>query len=248
MPFVVETDGATSSYAASLMYDDVTDRLYITGSTYGGTRSFFHVDEIQQDDAQRITNEFESEEPDSESKEDTMLSDCFVGILQVPRDDRAPEWLRRVAIGVPDQSESCADLFTYRQGNNRKLWLVGHILGGGSSVLKEQQKFFSSSSTSNVTSNATISGMVLDLTWYAEVQGGFLMDHAAVQYPVAVVADERQTTDEDVYIATLRSTWSDVNPSYRKYRENDVDVHVAELDLTTSGGYLPPAFGDSRNS
>ena len=249
-PFVIETDGVASSYAASIMYDDATDRLYITGSTYGGTRSFFHVDGQIQDTQQRIANEFVVEPPTDSTttttEDEELLSDCFIGILQVPRGDRAPEWVRRVAIGEPDQSESCADLFTYRQGNNRKLVLVGHVIGGGSSVLKEQQTYFSSSSaSSSAGSNATVSGMVLDLTWYAEVQGGYLMNENAVQYPVAVIADERQTTGEDIYVATLRSSWSAANPAFQLYQENDVNnEHAEELDLTTSGGYLPPAYGD----
>jgi len=238
-PFVVETDAATSSYAASLMYDDAADRIYLTGSTYGGKQSFFHVDETLANENGYAREEEETEE---EQNEDALMSDCFIGILQVPRGDRAPEWLRRVAIGVPGQSESCADLFTYRQGNNRKLLLTGHVIGGAS-VLQEQQEMFSSSSSGS-SSNATVSGMILDLTWWAEVKTGYLMDRTAVQYPVAVVADERATANEDIYVATLQSTVGEVNPAFTVYQENDVDENVQELDLTTSGGYLPPAFGN----
>jgi len=234
---VVETDGATSSYAASLMYDETHDRIYLTGSTYGGKQSFFHVDEVNDDEEPGVVEREES----TAAEEDLLMSDCFIGILQIPRGDRAPEWLRRVAIGVPDQSESCSDLFTYRNGNDRKLLLAGHVIGG-TSVLGEQQEMFASTSTSEST-EATVSGMVLDLTWYAEIKGGYLLDHTAVQYPITLVADDRANTDEDIYVASLLSSASEVNPAFTRYQENDVDENVEELDLTTSGGYLPPAFG-----
>ena len=50
-PFAIETDAASSSYASSLMYDDISDRLYLTGSTYGGSASFFHVDGVDVEDS-----------------------------------------------------------------------------------------------------------------------------------------------------------------------------------------------------
>jgi len=254
-PFAIETDAVSSSYASSLMYDDSTDRLYLTGSTYGGSASFFHVDGVDVEDGSAAPQPVAAAKLDeNENTEDdyALMSDCFLGILQVPRQDHAPEWLRRVAIGVPDQSESCSDLFTYRHGNNRKLLLTGHVIGG-TSVLQEQHELFSSTtpnqSSSGSSNNATVNGMVLDLTWYAELRGGYLLDQSAVQYPVVVVANDGGSSsdnddDEEVYVASLQSTVDAINPAFVLYQESEVDDDLEDLDLTTAGGYLPPAFGN----
>ena len=118
--------------------------------------------------------------------------------------------------------------------------------------MQEQHELFSSAasnqSSSGSNNNATVNGMVLDLTWYAELKGGYLLNQSAVQYPVVVVANDGGTSssdeEEEVYVASLQSTVDAINPAFVLYQENEVDEDMEDLDLTTAGGYLPPAFGN----
>jgi hypothetical protein len=161
-----------------------------------------------------------------------------------------------------------------KQGNDRKMYIAGHSVGGPS-VLANQVALFddahdddlssmtttsTNSSTSSFENNTTMTtpesvvyGMVLDMTWYGEVQGGYLMDDVAVQYPVAVtstVPDDSagdSSSNSDVWVASLRSTATTMKPVYRLVHPQDDDddqqQQQQQLDWTTAGTYFPPAYG-----
>lgn len=272
--FVVETTTTQSeqhsSYAAGMTYDAATDRIYVTGSTFG---SSFFADET----TTKPTITTNSGNP-------PLLSDCFVGILQLPTfasmNSMDPRWLRRRSIGLAGVSESCSAIATVRQGNDRKLYIAGHALFNPSLLADYSYSNTSTNSipingnttTSTTTTNTAnndktnnnntdhvvVYGMVLDMTWYAKVNGGYLMEQTVVEYPVALVTEDGSGSG-DVFVASLRSTVGSANPAYtaatstaiattgptKNNPNNQQQQQQQQPDLTTAGGYLPPEYGQT---
>lgn len=205
-----------SSYAASMVYNSKSHRVYVTGVTHG--RYF--------DPSAMAT-----------TANDDDTSDCFVGILQLPmrNEDVDPIWLRRVKIGEPQVSEACSDIYTVERETTRDIYLTGHSIGSPGILSSVYPGLFDG----NATDAPTVYGMLLDLTWSADLKGGRLLYADAVQYPVAISADSNMA---DLFVASSTSAFADVDPAYEAWRNLQ---NASQIDSTTAGGYLPPAFGQN---
>jgi hypothetical protein len=227
-------DALDSSYASSMVYDAKSHRVFVTGVTYG---SYF--------DPRAMKN-------DEDDGDET--SDCFVGILQLPMGEDHnldPVWLRRVTIGEPNISESCSDIFTGDRDTSREIYLVGHSersLGILASLYPDLAALSDNPGTSpavaslypdlaNPSTSPAVYGMLLDLTWSADLKGGRLIYSDAVQYPVAVAASSGM---EDIFVATSTANTTEIDPSFSMWAELQ---NITQIDSTTAGGYLPPKYG-----
>jgi hypothetical protein len=130
--------------------------------------------------------------------------------------------------------------------------MAGHSIAGPS-VLVHQEEWYDPPQR-----NASVYGLVLDLTWYADVQGGYLMHQNATQFPVDITGMHRYGESllsntvpgdfsmDDIFVASLVSDVANANPAYQVYRDTLADQTMAleQPDMTVAGGYLPPAFGE----
>ena len=192
--------------AAAMAYDATEDRLYVTGSTR------------------------QKEEP---------RRDCFLGILQIPRrrnndtflikDENV--WIRQYdRIGTEESQETCSGIQTFRQGNERKVYLIGHSLQGPS-LLASQQNWYHSPEPSNRTP-PVVYGFLMDVTWYnGRVPTGYLMAAQPVEYPMAMTA-----LGGDLLVASMQSPYGNINPAYTMLQSS-----ATEEDMMMLG---PPEYGE----
>jgi hypothetical protein len=243
---------ASSEFVASaMMYDAVGDRIYVTGSVR--RRAVEMVTTNYEDDATDDDND--DDDGTVSLKSNTSSSDCFLGILQVPRrvvssnssfsgfeDDEY--WIRQFdRIGTESSQESCSGIQTFRQGNEQKVYLIGHSLLGPS-LLQSQQNWYgapslSTNSSSNSTNHTVVYGLVLDVSWYnGRVNTGYLIASSSklVEYPMAVAA-----SGGDVYVASLQSQYGNMNPAYALHQMSLKEKNISLLDLTND---VAPEYGE----
>jgi hypothetical protein len=192
-----------SSFASGMTYDPSIDRIYITGSSYGG---YF----------------------DRQYAYETTLSDrdCFVGMLQLPQDTtNEPIWLMRQSFGEENVLESCTSIQMSKRGpnNGREFYVLGSsvqspsVLDGLQSVLK----------------NDSIStyGMILDLDGGINVQGGYIQDADATTYPIAITSIGGQDSN-DIVVASIHAPNNSKGSSYdawihgQKTIQPDPDIFI----------------------
>ena len=126
--------------------------------------------------------------------------------------------------------------------------------------------------TTNVIANQTatlstetpvVYGFVMDVTWYnGHVSTGYLMHHVPVEYPIGVTASSVSSSHEDLYVVSIQSLSGMANPAHTLYEnlKRQMDGAITNTssssnsssgaysmlyDTTTSGSYLPPAYGES---
>jgi hypothetical protein len=201
-----------SSYASSMFYDAKSHRVFVTGATYG--RYF---------------------DPGAMYSDDDDTSDCFVGILQLPMRDEQndPVWLRRVTIGLPNVSEACSDITTGGQNTSRAIYLAGHTERSPGILASLYPDLLND----DPSTSPAVYGMVLELTWSADLKGGRLIYSDAVQYPVAMTSDSGM---KDIFVATSTANTTDIDPALSMWAEQQ---NITQMDSTTAGGYLPPYYG-----
>jgi hypothetical protein len=238
---------ASSEFVASaMMYDAEGDRIYVTGRSIHSA-----VENVDSDD-----DATEHEDGFVLSTSNRSSSDCFLGILQVPRritsnnslalileeENGSDFWIRRFdRIGTEQSQESCSGIQTFRQGNERKVYLIGHSLLGPS-LLESQQNWYgpppSTNSSKNTTNNTVVYGLVLDVSWYnGRVNTGYLMATKPVEYPITVAS-----AGGDLYVASLLSQFGDANLAYALHQTPLEKENGSILDLTNDGS---PKYGEN---
>ena len=205
------SEDGADSIGSSMTYDARTHRLYITGGTYG---QYFA----------------------GSSKEKPMVPqkpDCFYGVLQLPQQVfMSPQWIRRAQIGLGDVSEACSDLFISR--DNGDIYLLGHSVQSSSilsPLVPPSQRFFEPS----------VSGLVMHLNRGADLVGGLTIRENAVQYPVAVQADEDAS---HLFVASIKSDNLEIDPSFLELKKGTNNSTSYHFDTTTAG-YLQPEYGSN---
>jgi hypothetical protein len=200
-----------SSYASSMFYDAKSHRVFVTGATYG--RYF---------------------DPGAMYSDDDDTTDCFVGILQLPmrEEQNDPVWLRRVTIGEPNVSEACSDIATGGQDTSKAIYLAGHTEKSPGILAS----LYPDLVNDDPSTSPAVYGMILDLTWSANLKGGRLMYADAVQYPVAITSDSGM---DDIFVATSTANTTAIDPAFSMWAEQQ---NITQMDYTTAGGYLPPYY------
>jgi hypothetical protein len=215
LPFGIQSDDGdvTSTFASSMVYDPVIERLYITGSSYGG---FF----------------------DSQYSHRTKLGnrDCFLASLQLPTstDARGPVWLLRESYGKTNVSEACTDLQLYRRNNVRAYYLAVHSVGSAGILDVLQNNSTNNISTANtIDENERTFGMILDTSVTGQLDGGFLVREDAAQMPLSITSVLDDTGD--VIIVSIYSNQSFVDSQYSTWMDKqntlqpDPDIRCALL-------------------
>ena len=210
LPFGVQSnDGdVASTFASSMVYDPLIDRLYITGSSYGG---YF----------------------DSQYSYQTKLGnrDCFLASLQLPTatDRRGPIWLLKESYGNKNASEACSDVLLHRRDNARAYYLAAHSVGsaGLADMLSIEQ---------NSTDNDTrIYGLVMDTSIAGHLEGGIIFRSGAVHIPLSIAALDGT---DNVIVASITASEDFANLQYSKWMEDqhtlqpDPDIRAALLSST----------------
>jgi hypothetical protein len=195
-----------------MFYDAKSHRVFVTGATYG--RYF---------------------DPGAMYSDDDDTTDCFVGILQLPmRDEQSdPVWLRRVTIGEPNVSEACSDIATGGQNTSRAIYLAGHTEKSPGILAS----LYPDLANDNPSTSPAVYGMILDLTWSANLKGGRLIYADTVQYPVAITSDSGM---DDIFVATSTANTTAIDPAFSTWAEQQ---NITQMDSTTAGGYLPSYYG-----
>ena len=158
LPFGVQSnDGdVASTYASSMVYDPLIDRLYITGSSYGG---FF----------------------DSQYSYRTKLGDrdCFLASLQLPTlsGRRGPIWLLREAYGSKKALEACSDVLLHRRDNARAYYLAAY------SIASAGRADTVSNTTDNDQGNY---GLLVDASFAGQVEEEIRFRSGAVEIPLSI--------------------------------------------------------------
>ena len=315
-------DAQKEFFASALVYDSQSDRIYVTGvsntrtsrttttaTTGSDTSTIPPTDDdgqYQDDDAYYSNNADDNYGFDTHSNFNDVSpvakSDCFLGILQVPRrtgsngdfmDTTSPmalsnDWIRQhTHIGTRESQEACSGIDIVRRGNDHKVYLIGHSVFGPSTL--ENQLYWynsthqtlepnntlaysnnssditNSTNATNITANKTtttttktpvVYGFVMDVTWYnGHVPTGYLMHHVPVEYPIGITASSI-SSNEDIYVASIQSLSGIVNPAHTMYEtmkrqiqdginNTNATEHPMLFDTTTSGSYVPPAYGES---
>jgi hypothetical protein len=253
IPFGMSTDEQSTAYFGSaLVYDAETDRIYVTGVSSMNSGRNIRIPTA--DDDQSIDDDYYNDDDsddtatDTNSDSTTTKSDCFLGILQVPRrsvgasqsiissttETNSNAWIRQhTHIGTYGSQEACSGIDIVRRGNDRKVYLIGHSVDGPS-LLAAQLNWYNNvngenatrisnnnSTNSNFSSkNPVVYGFVMDVTWYnANIPTGYLMHQVSVEYPIGIATSALSSSDDgDIFVASIQSLSGIVNPAHSLYQ------------------------------
>lgn len=195
-----------------MFYDAQSHRVFVTGATYG--RYF---------------------DPGAMYSDDDDTTDCFVGILQLPmrEEQNDPVWLRRVTIGEPNVSEACSDITTGGQNTSRAIYLAGHTEKSPGILAS----LYPDLVNDDPSTSPAVYGMILDLTWSANLKGGRLIYADAVQYPLAITSDSGM---DDIFVATSTANTTAIDPAFSMWAEQQT---TTQTDSTTAKWNLTPYYG-----
>jgi len=221
LPFAIQSDDGdtASSYATGMYYDDKTERLYVTGSSYG---SFF----------------------DPSFPYDTKIGDrdCFFGTLQLPKtaDPRGPMWLQRMSFGDPQSLDSCTSIHVRNDGGHRNVYTVGHSLAYPAMLAGVVEEGDEEGAAE--VENVSVYGVVLDISYGSQLQGGHVLQTSNMEYPLAVVGAE---DGQDLFTISVHSETNFRGSSYEQWL---MDQLTLQPDPDVFGSFLPHWLGTNYSA